>query len=87
MKRLLLTTVLCLPIALAVAQKGYYRTPALNGNTVVFTAEGDLWKHDIQSGQTLRLTTHHGVELNPLISPDGKRLSLLASWKGRLTST
>jgi tricorn protease len=26
-------------------QKGYYRYPAIHGNIVIFTAEGDLWKY------------------------------------------
>jgi len=37
-------------------QKGFYRTPAIHGQWVVFTAEGDLWKYDMSSGQTARLT-------------------------------
>ena len=36
-------------------QKGYYRTPAIYQNTVLFTAEGDLWKFDLGSGVTSRL--------------------------------
>jgi len=31
-------------------QKGYYRSPAIYKNTVVFTAEGDLWKFDLGHG-------------------------------------
>ena len=30
-------------------QKGYYRSPAISGHEVVFTAEGDLWKYDLIS--------------------------------------
>jgi tricorn protease len=63
-------------------QKGYYRTPAIYQNTVVFTAEGDLWKYDITSGITSRLTTHSGVERNPVISPDGKQIVFFGQYEG-----
>ncbi|MBL4678273.1 MAG: PD40 domain-containing protein [Mucilaginibacter sp.] len=63
-------------------QKGYYRTPALHQNTVIFTAEGDLWKYDLNSNQSSRLTTNDGVELNPAISPDGKQVAFLGQYEG-----
>lgn len=63
-------------------QKGYYRTPALFENTVVFTAEGDLWKYDITTGQSSRLTTHLGVESNPVFSPDGKQIVFTGQYEG-----
>jgi len=63
-------------------QKGYYRTPAIYGSTVIFTAEGDLWKCDITGGTASRLTTHQGVETNPVISPDGKQVAFLGQYEG-----
>jgi len=63
-------------------QKGYYRTPAINGNVIVFTAEGDLWKYDISSGFTSRLTTDKGLEINPCISPDGKQVAFTGQYEG-----
>jgi tricorn protease len=73
--------VLCASLAYG-QQKGYYRTPALHNNTVVFTAEGDLWKYDIGTGLSARLTTNDGVELNPAISPDGKQLAFSGQYEG-----
>lgn len=67
---------------LSAQQKGYYRTPAIYQNTVVFTAEGDLWKYDITSGVTARLTTNAGVETSPIISPDGKMLVFTGEYEG-----
>ena len=63
-------------------QKGYYRTPSIWQNTVVFTAEGDLWKYDLTTGLTSRITTNSGVERNPLISPDGKQIVFLGQYEG-----
>ncbi len=63
-------------------QKGYYRTPCLYKNTVVFTAEGDLWKYDLLTGTAARLTTDAGVEINPAISPDGKQIAFSGQYEG-----
>ncbi len=63
-------------------QKGYYRTPCVYKNTVVFTAEGDLWKFDLQTNLATRLTTNTGVEENPAISPDGKQLAFTGQYEG-----
>jgi tricorn protease len=63
-------------------QKGYYRTPAIAQNTVVFTAEGDLWKYDLSTGTTARITTNGGVETNPVISADGKKLAFIGQYEG-----
>ena len=61
---------------------GYYRQPALHGNTVVFTAEGDLWRVGLEGGIAQRLTTHPGEERNAAISPDGKTLAFTAQYEG-----
>jgi len=63
-------------------QKGYYRSPAISGNEVVFTAEGDLWKYDLISKKIQRLTTHHGMESQSAFSPDGKYIAFIAEYEG-----
>ena len=62
--------------------KGYYRFPTLHENTIVFSAEGDLWKVSDTGGQAVRLTTHRESETNPVISPDGTRLVYAANYEG-----
>jgi len=68
--------------ARAESTKGYYRYPALHGNTLVFAAEGDLWTVSIEGGMARRLTTHPGEETHPAISPDGKTLAFTATYEG-----
>jgi tricorn protease len=70
--------------SLAAAQpaKGYYRFPAIHGDTVIFTAEGDLWRVGVQGGVAQRLTTHLAPETNPAISPDGQWLAFTADYEG-----
>lgn len=77
---------LALPAATLSAQHasdlGYYRFPAISGNTVVFTAEGDLWRVPVSGGTATRLTTALGAETNAAISPDGKWIAFSASYEG-----
>jgi len=61
---------------------GFYRYPALYGDTIVFAAEGDLWKVSVAGGVARRLTTHHAEETNPIISPDGRTLAFTARYEG-----
>lgn len=62
--------------------KGYYQYPDIYKNTIVFMAEGDIWKVSTQGGLAQRLTTHLEEEQFPRISPDGKSLVYSASYEG-----
>ncbi len=64
------------------AAPGYFRAPALQGDTVVFTAEGDLWKVPVKGGAAQRLTTHPGIETFATLSRDGKQLAYSAQYEG-----
>lgn len=59
----------------AQSQSAYFLTnPCLtpDGQAVIFSFEGDLWKANVKDGQATRLTAMQGYESNPRISPDGK---------------
>jgi tricorn protease len=64
------------------AQPGYYRFPAVNGQTAVFTAEGDLWTVPLTGGEARRLTTHIGQETQSAVSPDGAQVAFVAQYEG-----
>lgn len=62
--------------------EGYYRFPTLHGETIIFTAEGDLWAVPVSGGLARRLTSHPGEETNPHISPDGRTIAFSAAYEG-----
>nr|MCU0255022.1 hypothetical protein [Acidobacteriota bacterium] len=64
------------------APLGYYRQPALRGDTIVFVSEGDLWKVSVRGGAASRLTTDAGGEGSPAISPDGTTVAFVARYDG-----
>ena len=59
----------------ALAVEGYYQHPALHGQTLVFVAEGDLWRVDAGGGQAQRLTARSERVSHPAISPDGQQVA------------
>ncbi|MBQ5942195.1 MULTISPECIES: S41 family peptidase [unclassified Massilia] len=79
-------TILALSLALigsqAAAADPYFRFPAVRGDTIVFTAEGDLWRTTTAGGKATRLTTHPSAETHAAISHDGKLVAFAASYEG-----
>ncbi len=73
---------LAVPSLASASPVGYYREPALTGSTLVFTAEGDLWRVPVSGGTASRLTSAPGEEGTPAISPDGTVLAFTASYEG-----
>jgi len=61
---------------------GYFRQPAIHGQTVVFVAEGDLWRVSTEGGTAQRLTSHPGLESHPVFSRDGGTIAFSASYEG-----
>ncbi len=59
-----------------------YPTLTPDGNTIVFSFEGDIWKADINGNNAVRLTAMQGLETNPKVSPDGKWLAFSANQYG-----
>ncbi|WP_339869818.1 S41 family peptidase [uncultured Algoriphagus sp.] len=53
-----------------------------DGETIIFSYEGDLWKVPTAGGQSVRLTAMVGEETKPAVSPDGKWLAFSAEQYG-----
>lgn len=82
MKKTLLSLTLLAASTSALATQGYYRSPAINGDTIVFTAEGDLWKGQLGQTKATRITTLPSEEIDASISPDGKWVAYTADYDG-----
>jgi tricorn protease len=76
MKKLLTAAALFLAISLCAQNPSAYflSHPCLtpDGQTVIFSFEGDLWKADTKDGLASRLTAMQGYETSARVSPDGK---------------
>jgi tricorn protease len=87
MKNFFLFVAACMAAIAGTAQSAgayFLSSPCLtpDGQTVVFSFEGDLWKAAINSGQAVRLTAMQGYENNAKISPDGKWIAFTGRQMG-----
>src|ERR1700692_3266001 len=82
MRRIMLSVLLSAAAGTAQNNRGYYRYPAIHGDTVVFTSEGDLWSVGVEGGVARRLTSHPGEETRAALSPDGKTIAFSANYEG-----
>jgi tricorn protease len=80
--RMFLIGTCCALTALADSPKGYYRFPAIHGDTLIFTAESDLWRVSAKGGVAQRLTTHPGMESFAALARDGKTVAFTAEYEG-----
>lgn len=58
------------------------RFPATNGNEIVFSYAGDLYKVPVAGGEAQRLTSHAGSEIFPRFSPDGRTIAFTGQYDG-----
>ena len=63
-------------------REGLLPVPAIHDDTIVFAAEGDLWRVPVTGGLAQRLTTHPGEETAPVISPDGQTVAFSGTYEG-----
>ena len=58
------------------------RFPSTNGEVVVFSYAGDLYKAPLAGGEASRLTSHVGYEMFSKFSPDGKTIAFTGQYDG-----
>lgn len=82
-KRIAVFCMLCLPAFLHAADEArLLRFPTTNGNEIVFSYAGDLYKVAVKGGEAKRLTSHVGYEMFPRFSPDGRTIAFTGQYDG-----
>lgn len=87
MKRIWSCALACLYLGTVQSQTHqpyFLSNPAISpdGETIVFSFEGDLWKTAIKDGKATRITAMQGYETSPRISPDGQWLAFSSRQMG-----
>lgn len=84
MKKLILSLLICVACLpqLFAQEARLLRFPSTNGQEVVFSYAGDLYKVSINGGEAKRLTSHVGYEMFPKFSPDGKTIAFTGQYDG-----
>ncbi len=82
-KLLVLTALVAGTVCTASAYEGrLLRFPSTNGNEVVFSYAGDLYKAPLSGGVAQHLTSHPGYEMFARFSPDGKEIAFTGQYDG-----
>ena len=82
-KKLLLSLLLAgATLSVSADEARLLRFPATNGQDVVFTYAGDLYKAPLMGGEAQRLTSHVGMEMFARFSPDGQSIAFTAQYDG-----
>lgn len=62
--------------------QGNYRFPTINGNSVIFVCEDDLWSVPADGGRAVRLTAGVSECSRPVLSPNAASVAFTAKYEG-----
>lgn len=66
----------------AYTQPAYLRYPHVQGDSIAFTAEDDVWLAPLDGGRAWRVSADNRPVTNPRISPDGTRVAWMSTRDG-----
>jgi len=67
---------------MTLSNQGYFRSPTVYQDQVVFLCEDDLWQVPLQGGKAYRLTNARSVIHSPVFSPDGQWIACCSREEG-----
>ena len=83
MRKSVIFSLLAAAPALMMAEEArLLRFPATNGEEIVFSYAGDLYKVAATGGEASRLTSYVGYEMFPRFSPDGQTIAFTGQYDG-----
>ena len=53
-----------------------------DGQSLLYTERGDIWRVSSKGGLAFRLTSHHASDSQPMYSPDGKQIAFISDRTG-----
>src|SRR5438874_2910673 len=83
-RQLVFSVLLCLNISAIANAQGtrLLRHPTVSRDAVAFEYAGDLWVVARSGGQSRRLTSTQGVEIEPYFSPNGSQIAFTSTVAG-----
>jgi tricorn protease len=73
---------LCAGISASAQETLLLGSPSVSNNKIAFAYGGDVWLADRDGSHPQRITVNPGVEINPMLSPDGKWIAFSGNYDG-----
>ncbi|MEM9532394.1 MAG: PDZ domain-containing protein [Pseudomonadota bacterium] len=70
--------------AVDVSDTRLLKSPSISARHIAFAYDSDIWVAGRDGGAARRVTSAEGVELNPVLSPDGRWLAFTGNYDGNM---